>query len=189
VWLCPNRRQELLECIQLTQETFYISIEEFTGTTVSDAQKLNFQQAKFWNLSVDTVQFDFIDLTKGLVPNDLVTLLISMGCLEHQALSLATSSLQILFNFMRLHLWKLRCNDTDRAENIHGITNRMKRSGIHSLGATIPAEDTQVTANNSARSSLHSSSVTMEEWFIWGNYVCHYGGTHLDFYSTHDMSP
>ena len=23
VWLCPNRRQELLECIQLTQETLY----------------------------------------------------------------------------------------------------------------------------------------------------------------------
>ena len=66
----------------------------------------------------------------------------SMGCLEHQALSLATSSLQILFNFMRLHLWKLRCNDTDQAENIHGITNHMKRSGIHSLGATIPVEDT-----------------------------------------------
>src|SRR6185437_10294131 len=72
---------------------------------------------------------------------------------------------------------------------IHGITNRMKRSGIQSLGATIPVEDTQVAANNSARSSLRSSSVTMEEWFIWGNYVCHYGGTHLDFYSTHDMSP
>ena len=83
MWLCPNRHQELLECIQLTQETFYIGIEEFTGTTVSDAQKLIFQQAKFWNLSVDTVQFDFIDLTKGLVPNDLVTLLMSMGCLEH----------------------------------------------------------------------------------------------------------
>ena len=116
-------------------------------------------------------------------------LLMSMGCSEHQALSLATSSLQILFNFMRLHLWKLRCNDTDQAEHIHGITNRMKRSGIHSLGATNPVEDTQVTANNSARSSLRSSSVTMEEWFIWGNYVCHYGGTHLDFYSTHDMSP
>jgi len=100
VWLCPNRRQELLECIQLTQETFYIGIEEFTGTTVSDAQKLIFQQAKFWNLSVDTFQFDFIDLTKGLVPNDLVTLLMSMGCLEHQALSLATSSLQTLFKFL-----------------------------------------------------------------------------------------
>ena len=50
----------------------------------------------------------------------------------------------------------------------------MKRSGIHSLGATIPAEDTQVAANNSARSSLRSSSVTMEEWY---------------FYSTYDMSP
>ena len=37
MWLCPNRRQELLECIQLTQETVYIGIEEFTGTTVSDA--------------------------------------------------------------------------------------------------------------------------------------------------------
>ena len=68
MWLYPNRRQELLECIQLTQETFYIGIEEFTGTTVSDVQKLIFQQAKFWNLSVDTFQFDFIDLTKGLVP-------------------------------------------------------------------------------------------------------------------------
>ena len=115
-----------------------------------------------------------------------------MGCSKHQAHSLATSSLQILFNFMRLHLWKLRCNDTDQAEHIHGITNRMKRSGIQFLGATNPVEDnqdTQMATNNSARSSLRSSSVTMEEWFIWGNYVCHYGGTHLDFYSTHDMSP
>ena len=57
------------------------------------------------------------------------------------------------------------------------------------IKSQIDLEDTQVAANNSARSSLRSSSVTMEEWFIWGNYVCHYGGTHLDFYSTHDMSP
>jgi hypothetical protein len=189
VWLCSHRRQELLECIQLTQDSIYIGIEEFTGTMVSAAQRQSFEQAHFWNLAVDMFQFDFIDLTKGLVPNEMVSLLMSMGCLEHQANSLITSSLQILYNFMWLHLWKLRCNDVAYAENIHGITSRMKRGGLRKLSATVPAEDTQGSVNNSARSSLRSSSVTNEEWFIWSNYVCHYGGTHLDFYSTHDMSP
>ena len=65
----------------------------------------------------------------------------------------------------------------------------MKHSGIRNLGAPNPVESSQVAANNSTRSSLRSSSVTNEEWFIWSNHVCHYGGTHLDFYSTHDMSP
>src|SRR4051812_26110800 len=103
-------------------------------------------------------QFNFLDLTKGLVSNHMVTLLISMGCLEHQAYSLITSSLQILYNFMQLYLWKLRCNDIDHAEHIHGITNRMKCDGIRNLGASDPVKDSQVAANNSTRSSLHSSS-------------------------------
>ena len=65
----------------------------------------------------------------------------SMGCLEHQAFSLATSSLQILYDFLRLYLWKLRCNDIDHAEHLHGITNRMKYGGIRNLSASDLMED------------------------------------------------
>ena len=130
----------------------------------------------------DPDSFTLIETSKGVVYRGLVNLLLDFGCSIQQASSIIVSTLSGLVDLLQKVVWRTRCEDQIQAEEILGIASKSKLcrpSRTNSTPASTHNRDQ--TRNRSTRSaSLRSSKIPNEEWFVWVNDFCHYGGSFLN---------
>ena len=138
--------------------------------------------APTWSLISNQDRFTFIETTKGVIHHKFVDLLTEFGCSSKQASSVIISALSGLVDLLQNVIWRARCDDQIQAENIQGIDKRSKRrrpprsnSDPSSLDEN---EDVQVNPNIQTR--IRSNN-TNDEWLIWVNDVCHYGGNFINY--------
>jgi hypothetical protein len=181
IWLCTSRRPILTECIQLFTQTIQLSVESLLKCNLTPSQLTALVTHSCWSLTPVEYGIQLTDLIQGLVPTSLVNFLQLCGCTLAQAQSIITESMVLFQGLLMKLLWRPRCDDLLHFEHVHGISQQMKTSGLPSGYLTSHDLKSVNVPNSTSRASLKSSSVTNEEWFLWHNYVCHYGGECTDF--------
>jgi ribonuclease HI len=181
IWLCTSRRPVLHECIELLTQTLQLSVESLLKCTLTASQLNALVSHSCWSLTPVEYGIQLIDLIQGLIPVSLVNFLQLCGCTSAQAQSIITESFVLFQGLLLKHIWRPRCVDLLQFENVHGISQQMKTSGLPSGYSTSRNSASADVPSLRSRASLKSSNVTNEEWFLWHNYVCHYGGECTDF--------
>jgi ribonuclease HI len=183
VWLCSERRVEVTSCIEIVQHNLVTAVNSLLPQPLTNNQVVKLSSAPAWSLIPDQDHFTFIETTKGVVHNSFVNLLTEFGLGLNQASSIIISTLSGLVDLLQKVVWRARCDDQIQAERLHGIDYRSKlRRPLRTTSAstsTLISESVRWRPTRSA--SLRSSKVPNEEWFVWVNDVCHYGGTFLNY--------
>src|SRR5271154_4451252 len=155
------------------------SIDSVLPSAVSD---LTFQDVLYdpcWSSLQVPNKVNFLNLTRGLIPNLLVATVIKCSCSQAQAQSIVISTVALLLGLLQRQCWQFRCDDLIKFERSQGITCKKKKSGVQR--DNLPISNTVASSVRRVRASARSSNVVNEEWYIWHNYVCQYGGSFLDF--------
>ena len=183
VWLCPARRNALITCIQMTQTSCVLEINSVIQTPLTDEQVALLVDSPTWSLIPDPDRFTFLETTKSVIHRNFVDLLQEFGCTYEQAAKIIVITFSGLFDLLQKVIWSNRCEDQIQAEHIYGIDPQSKRSGYRrtSSDQARPLQNESVPMNPRRQASLRSNNVCNEEWFVWQNDVCHYGGSHLNF--------
>jgi hypothetical protein len=182
VWLCEARREEVTSCIKIVQDNLKVAINKILKSPLTNEQDIRLCSAPTWSLIPNQDQFTFIETTKGVIHRNFVNLLTEFGCSYKQASSVIISALSGLVDLLQKIVWRARCDDQIQAELIHGIDQQSKRrppprsnSDPNSLN-----ENANVQVNPNTQANTRSSIVN-DEWYIWVNDVCHYGGNFINY--------
>jgi hypothetical protein len=129
-----------------------------------------------WSLTENSSSFDFTDLVKGLIPNDMVLLIQKCGLTNGEVTTIITQTMNVLHLEIR-HTWLSRCDLVTTKEKSLGISHKMKRSktsrNINPNNLTFPLI--------SFNSNVNQNCILDESHKIWFRYACRYGNSWKDF--------
>ena len=130
VFLCPEQRRFLLNCIELVQERIITEISDHLIGNVSNAKK-ELLKMNIWMIpteylptSDNTRIINVLDLIRGIVPDSLVrfvrsrTLItLSQKSIDH----LIIKSLSYFIEWIRKDIWNERCDTLKEIQSVRGL--------------------------------------------------------------------
>src|SRR5207249_8678741 len=99
-----------------------------------------------------------------------------------QAFSVIITALSELVDLLQNIIWRARCDDQMQAKHIQGIDKRSKRrhSPRSNSDPSSLDENDIAQVNPNIQTSTSSYNIN-DEWLIWVNDVCHYGGNFINY--------
>ena len=148
----------------------------------SNEQVARLNSTPTWSLIPNQDHFTFIETTKGVIHRNFVDLLTEFGCSYKQAFSIIISALSGLVDLLQNVIWRARCDDQMQAELIQGIDKRSKRHRPPRSNSDPSSLDENDIAQVNPNIQTSTSSYNInDEWLIWVNDVCHYGGNFINY--------
>ena len=130
-------------------------------------------------MTPSTEQIGFINLSKGLIPTELVSTLGNAGCSLQNTRIIISENLNKLIKHFHQEIWIPRCKLLNDREKEVGITKAHKKKGnfkINPLNLTFPIIKYLDELNNSLTPHCNN-----DLWYNWSIYSCRAGKPWQDF--------
>jgi hypothetical protein len=127
VWTCAKHRLILANIIYTNKKKLVSLVKQYTkGNKLFTMAHL--QHPSLWDVRFDSIEFTFIDLLKGVVPQFLFAVI-------HQFINntdITSEILSVFYNFIYLdimqYIWKPRCDRMIALKRLSNINSHVKRS-------------------------------------------------------------
>ncbi len=136
VFLCPEQRRFLINCIELVQERILNEISDHLIGNVANAKK-ELLKMNIWLIpteypltSDNTRNINVLDLIRGIVPNSLVQFIRSrtLVTLSQKTIDMLTvKSLSYFIEWIRKDIWIERCDALKDIQSVRGMDRRQIR--------------------------------------------------------------
>jgi ribonuclease HI len=186
VWLCKNQKELMQKIIKETQEHFN---KEINGTIIIKDNKINNEPNKknrwqveeienLWILEENKNKITFIDLIKGIIPQNLKDYIAKITKSDKKTLSIICDIMHNMLEKIYKEIWLKRCEITVKKEQEKKIFGKRKKK----------EKNTTKKINNNSRSKKNNSGITKENiddkvWINWILYGIKYGNSWRDFYA------
>jgi hypothetical protein len=132
IWLCPSSFADIHDIINYAQHILNESIAA-VNTRSPLFTPVDFSSDTLWRLPLHNqhnmhTHFFFIDLIKGLIPQTLVSSLMSRGLTHGQVVSILRRLLDFIQHTSWDVIWLTRCDIFNKFLNDRGITPDIQRS-------------------------------------------------------------
>jgi ribonuclease HI len=164
VFLCPEQRRFLLNCIDLVQERIIADISEYLIGTVTQATK-ELLKMNVWTIPTDYPltstndrTINVLDLIRGIVPTSLLRFIRSrtLPTLSLKSIDqLIVKSLSYFIEWIRKDIWIERCDTLKEIQSARGLNRQqLRQKYIHRTNRIqIPQRDTKTHRNTNVGSN------------------------------------
>ena len=131
IWICPDAIDVLYQIIQSAKQQLHDWVLQLKRPEIQDLSPL--LTSAVWSVPLNghnSHHFSFLDLIKGIVPQQFKDLLLSIVSPPLAADRILSVILDFIFHATRDLIWIPRCNLIQAKERSMGITSKQKRSPI-----------------------------------------------------------
>ena len=129
IWICPITLDILYQIIQSAKQQLLDWTLQLKRPEIQDLSPLI--TSAVWSVPLNghnSHHFSFLDLIKGVVPQQFKNLLLSIVISPLAADRILSFIMNFIFHATREFIWKPRCNLVNNEERCKGITRKQKRS-------------------------------------------------------------
>jgi ribonuclease HI len=177
VFLCPEQRRFLINCIELVQERILTELSDHLIGTMVGAKK-ELLKLSIWTIpttypltSDNARTINILDLIRGIVPNSLIRFIRSRSLHTMSAKSidsLVVKSLSYFIEWIRKDIWIERCDTLKEIQSARGLErHHLRRNYAHRNNRNrLPRSDSHTNRNTNIGSNNFIDKI--DKFIIFG---------------------